>query len=128
MTVLTMTDLIESAFRQTGLNTRHVIHPQGHLRTIKGSLLDDALGAVAQICQYDVIGLVSRITEEIALEDSLSVGQTVTQSVVGSHHSLQLLGVRQTWLADMNHSMIFLDFRAVVETVDIGTGVLKIEM
>ena len=63
---------------------------------------------------------------EDALEDGMSVGQTAEQAVVGIHHGLQLPGIGQLRGADVNHRMVFPDLRAVVETPDLGTGILKV--
>ena len=66
-----MTHFIESAFADASLHIRHEIDPEGNLRTIKRGLLDQTLGAIGNISKNDIISLISRIAEEITLEDGL---------------------------------------------------------
>ena len=75
MTETAMTYFVESALAHTSLYICHQIHPEGDLRTIKGRLFDNALGTVSDISQNDIISLISCITEEISLKNSLCAGQ-----------------------------------------------------
>ena len=66
---------IETAMGDRCPDTCHEINPQGNLRTVKGSLLDDALGTVGHVGDNDLVLLVGGITEEIAFENSLCTRQ-----------------------------------------------------
>ena len=88
--------------------------------------MDDTLGTVGDVGHDDVISLVGGVAEEIALEYGMGVGQTAEQTVVSVHHGFQLAGVSQLRGADVNHRMVFSNLRAVVETPDLGTGILKV--
>ena len=71
MTELAVAHLVESAFSHACLHTCHQPHPQGNLRTVEGRLLDDALGAVCDVGDNHLVGLVGGVAEEIALENGL---------------------------------------------------------
>ena len=127
MAELAVTYFIQSASGDTRLHTRHQIHPQGYLRTVKGCLLDDALGAWGHIRGDNILCLIGSVAQEVTLEHRLRTSwQTVQQTIVRLHDGFQLLRIRQAFLADVNHCVIFLYFRAVFKAKYLGTGILKI--
>ena len=121
-----MTYLVKSAFSQTCLYIRHEVYPEGNLGAIKRSLLDNTLGTICYISYDDIISLVGSIAQKVTLKDSLRVGQTIEQTIIGIHHCLQLLGIRQLFLADVYHGVILLNLSAAVKAKNLGTGILKV--
>ena len=88
--------------------------------------MDDALGAVGDVGNNDLVLLIGSVAEEIALKHSMSTLEFCFQQlVVGIQQCLQLFGIRQAVGGDMQHHLIFLYFRSVVETEDIGIGISK---
>ena len=118
--------LVESALAEPRLHTCHQVAPEGDLRAVEGRLFDDALGTIGDIRENHLVGLVGRITEEVALKYRLSPFQlALKQLVIGVEHGLQLLGVGEPLGIHMDHHLILFHLRAVVEAGDVGRCVLK---
>ena len=129
MTECTVAHLVEAALANTRLHACHQIAPEGNLRAVERGLLDDAFGTIGDIGEDDLVGLIGSITEEIALEYGLcSLQRALNQLVVGIEHGLQLLGVRESPAIHMDHRVILPDLGAIVETEDVGRGILKCYM
>ena len=127
MTELAVAHLVESAFSHACLYTCHQPHPKGNLRAVEGCLLDDALGAVCNVGDNHLVGLVGGVAEEIALENGLCTRQlTFYQMVICTNDGFQLLGEWQTLLCDTDYCMILLYLRAVVKARHVGTCILEI--
>ena len=71
MTEVAVTHFVQSAFAEASLDVCHQIDPKGNLGAVEGCLLDDALSTVCDIGDDDIISLISRVAEEIALEHGL---------------------------------------------------------
>ena len=69
MAEVTMFNLIESAGQLLTANIRHQVYPQSNLRTVEGSLSDDALGTVARVSQQYVVSLIGNVAEEVTFQD-----------------------------------------------------------
>ena len=66
---LSVPHFVETAGSDASLNISHQVDPQGNFRTVKGRLLDEALGAVGHVSHHYLVLLVGGIAEEVALED-----------------------------------------------------------
>ena len=108
MTEVTVAHLIESAGQLLAADIRHQVYPQSYLCAIKRSLSDDALGAVAGICQQYVVSLVGYIAQEVALQHGCGTFQLRGfQLLIAVEHGVQLLLERQPISHSMYHDVVF---------------------
>ena len=126
MAELTMAHLVELALGHAGLHARHQPHPQGHLGTIEGCLLDNTLGTIGYIANDDFVGLIGCITQKITFKYGLRTRQLGQQAVVGIQHSFELLGKWKARILYANHSMILAHLGSVVKTEHIGSSLVEI--
>ena len=121
-----MTHLVKAAFRKAGLYIAHQIYPQGDLGAVEGRLLDDALGTIGDIGGDDIVGLISGIAQEVALEDSLCATELAFDKLaIGIENGFQLLGIREARRVDVDHRMVLDNLCSVIELENFCKCVFK---
>ena len=121
-----MTHLVETTLADARLNVRHQINPEGYLRAVERSLLDDTLGTIGNISGDDIIGLISRITQEVTLKHGLRpTERTLYQLTVCRQDGFKLLGIVQTRRCRMNHGVVLAYLRAVIKLKNLSKRIFK---
>ena len=124
-----MACLEEFTLQRTRLYVCHQIHPQGNLRTVQRCLFHKTLGAVARIGNGHLVGLVSRITQEVALKHShRSLKLSLNQLLVRIHQRIQLVVESQTAVRYVQYSVIFFYPFAAIKGKEVCIGVCVVDM